>query len=202
VKRHIVRSVFIPMAVGLVLIGRMVHAAPLSFTESGDFSGNLGSPFIIAQPLDVGINTISGSLPANFLADVDVFQVSVPTSLLVGSIQIDVTNYVGVQGDNGRFEILLPNLGAVDFAADGLFSLSAIFNDPGTLKFRVLAPEVLSPPATGSYNYTVRISASPVPEPSTFLLMGAGILGPLGSVWRKQVRRKKMGSVLHTRIRR
>lgn len=188
-KTNIIRR----LTLAIVCAGAVTSStnAAISYTETSDFSGNLGSPFAIPGSLGIGANTITGSLPVELgSSDGDVFSVDNSSFLSISSISISISNFIGTTTDPsngfGLFEILLPNSGSELINGNGFFLLSATINDVSQLQFRLFGPEDFMNMEYGSMDYTVTINA--VPEPSSALLTGAFALFALAA---RTLRRRK-----------
>ncbi|NJM56032.1 MAG: PEP-CTERM sorting domain-containing protein [Verrucomicrobiae bacterium] len=138
----------------------------------------------------MGENFVSEEL--GFDVDFDHFTVGNNALLPIVSISITVTSFSTVAGSTGRFELIgnsfggfAPgkgvvsngigiNNGGIDIGSNGEFQLTEFFlYDPSTLTFALFPPEVEN---DGGFNYTVNITALPVPEPSTWALLAAGLV--------------------------
>lgn len=156
-------------------------------TETTDYSGNLGSPFIVPEPLGYGANTISGTLPANVdfgysEADGDVFYVNNPDGLTVTSITVDISNFVGTTTNPefgaGTLRLEAPGFDQHAVYNNGQFTLVPSPSDASVFEFRFFGPEDFmnfENREVGSMDYLVTLNA--VPEPTTGLLFGAFAVG-------------------------
>jgi len=168
------------VALAITAIPNRAHGI-ITFTETDDFSGNLGSPFIIPEALGIGANTITGSLPSDMLdpfatADRDVFHVNNSSGLTVSSITVDITNFVGTTTEPlfhpGGLRLEDPGFDQESVFENGQFSLVATPADASVFEFRFAGPEDITNSEAGSMDYVVTINA--VPEPSqTGILIGA-----------------------------
>jgi hypothetical protein len=169
----------------LGLLGASPSQGAIAVTETGDWSGNLSTPYIIPTPLGLGINTISGTLPLVGSFDTDVIQVNNPSGFSIASIQLSVTSFSAPSiYSRGRLSIFQPTSATVLFDANGNYTLPATFSSPPSLlDFRLLGP---NGDGNGSANYMISITATPVPEPVSAVAAGLAILG--FAVWRKRNR--------------
>ena len=168
---------------GLCFTGARTAHAAISLTETGDFSNNAASPFIVPQPLGIGVNTISGSLPpptdSRYL-DYDYFTIRNPVGHLVAAVNLTISSYGGPAGASGVLEIFSLNPNTLSFSSNGTFSLPVTLINSSDLTFRLsgLAYNSSSfpyaPYTGGSSNYTLSVV---VPEPSSTLLIALGIAG-------------------------
>jgi hypothetical protein len=172
----------------------------LNVSESAfeDYSDSIFTPTIIPMPLGAGVNTISGRVEEDFIneelgfdADFDYFRVLNPELLPIASISIQITGFRSEGLTAGQFELVgnqIPgfapgkgvvaqgtgvNNGILIITENGTFTLDAFIYDPSTLTFALFPPEVEN---DGGFDYTVNITALPVPEPSTWALLGGGIV--------------------------
>lgn len=197
----------IPHARGL-LLGALCLGAGLSLSpralagfnvvETTDWSGNLGSPFLVPEPLGVGVNTLVGTLPLpsnGQFGDVDVFQIDNPAGLMLGGfVNLEISDFVAGGGLGlARLELLLPSSGSVNFSGDGSFAFVPNVVDLSSLRFRISAPSNTDA-APGSASYTVTITA--IPEPSTLglLLVGALAAGAVLRGGKREPRRPGLGA--------
>jgi hypothetical protein len=153
--------------------------AAITFTETTDMSGNLGSPYILGELLGLGTNTITGSLPNSFtLVDCDVFHVNNPGGLVVTSITVTITDFVGTTASpaNGTGDLRLedPGFDVQRTLGNGQYSLVPSSSDAPVFEFRFFGPQDSLNNEIGSMNYVVTINA--IPEPSAPAL----VLGALG----------------------
>jgi hypothetical protein len=169
-------------AVGLTIVSFPGGAnAAITFTETSDFSGNLGSPFIIPDPLGLGANTITGSLPIDFVGmeDADVFHANNPNGFTVSSITVDILNFVGTTtnpGDGGgALRLEDPGFDQKYVLGSGQFSLVPSPSNASVFEFRFFGPSDFFNSEAGSMDYLVTLNA--VPEPSSVLLLVLGALG-------------------------
>jgi hypothetical protein len=149
--------------------------AAITFTETSDFSGNLGSPFILPESLGLGANTITGTLPEDFgQEDVDVFYVNNPSQLSVSSITVDISSFVGTLTDPssgfGGLRLEAPGFKQETVNGNGTFSLPPSVSNATQFQFRFFGPSDITNMEAGSMNYQVTLNA--VPEPSSALLFG------------------------------
>jgi len=169
------------LAAGLTIVSFLGGAnAAIIFTETSDFSGNLGSPFIIPDPLGVGANTITGALPDEFGSpDIDVFYVNNPNGFTVSMITVVISNFVGTTtspGDGlGLLRLEDPGFDQKVVLGNGQFSLVPSPSNATVFEFRFIGPDDIRNFEAGSMNYVVTLNA--VPEPSTGLLFGTFALG-------------------------
>ncbi len=186
----------------------------ITFTESmvaqtQDYSDSVFDPTIIPMPLGAGVNMISGRVEEDFIneelgfdVDYDYFRVLNPELLPIASISIQVTGFSSQGLVAGQFELVgnqIPtfapgkggvvsqgtgiNNGILIITENGTFTLDAFIYDPSTLTFALFPPEIEN---DGGFDYTVNITALPVPEPSTWALLVSG-LGAIGmTLWRRQ----------------
>ena len=158
---------------------RSAHAA-IALTETGDFSNNAASPFIVPESLGVGMNTISGSLPppaSTFYLDYDYFTIRNPVGHLVAAVNLTISNYGGPAGASGVLEIFSLNPNTLSFSSNGTFSLPVTLINSSDLTFRLSGlaySEGMFPRQGGTSNYTLSVV---VPEPSSALFIGLGIAG-------------------------
>ena len=155
----------------LLTISVSGHAnGAITYNETSDFSGNLGSPFIIPGALGFGVNTISGTLPADFgmFGDTDVFHVNNPDGLEVTSIIVTITNFVGTPTDpsngGGILRLEDPGFAQQSVGSNGDFTLLSAPNNASVFEFRFGGPEDFDNSEAGGMDYLVTMNA--VPEPS------------------------------------
>lgn len=156
----------------------------ITYTETTNFSPNLGFPYIVPGTLGIGNNTITGSLQVDeFFADVDVFHVNNFNEYLVQSITVDVSNFVGTTTNPmespGALRLESPGFRNIAVWNNGQFELLTAPSNAPIFEFRFIGPEdfFIGPEdflnfEVGGMDYIVTIVA--VPEPSVIaLLFGA-----------------------------
>ena len=175
--------IILALSIGTLGWTSPVHA--FDFVEQADFPITIGSPFDIPFNLEIGVNSIHGTLPptigGNFeFSDTDVFRVANPDGFAISLITLDITNYQFSGSGSGRLELLQPNVGAVRIRSNGTSTLPTLISDPSVLAFRIAAPlEFYEGPdgrptsVAGSANYTVEITV--VPEPATYGILGLAL---------------------------
>lgn len=149
----------------------------ITYTETTNFSPNLGFPYIVPGTLGIGNNTITGSLQVDeFFADVDVFHVNNFNEYLVQSITVDVSNFVGTTTNPmespGALRLESPGFRNIAVWNNGQFELLTAPSNAPIFEFRFIGPEDFMNFEVGGLDYIVTIVA--VPEPSVIaLLFGA-----------------------------
>jgi hypothetical protein len=190
--------------VGVSLFATAPHASAqgtLNVSEIAfeDFNNSIFNPTVIPMPLGTGVNMISGRVAEVFIneefgfdVDYDYFRVLNPALLPIASISIQVTGFSTVGMTAGQFELVgnqIPtfapgklgvisqgtgvNNGILVISDNGTFTLEAFIYDPSELTFALFPPEVEN---DGAFNYTVNITTLPVPEPSTWTLLGGALV--------------------------
>jgi hypothetical protein len=171
---------------GTLVLGTIIAAgvftmkaeATLVYTESTDFSNNLGSPTSIPGSLEPGLNTISGSLPDDFgeFADGDVFSVSNMNGYSVDSITVDISEFIGTTTDPdnslGILRLEDPGFSQSAVWGNGQYALTVSETDADASEFlfRFGGPEDFENEEAGSMNYVVSMDV--VPEPASVMLLG------------------------------
>ncbi len=183
--KHAIKA--LTLAVGLV-IGSFPEGAnaAITFTETNDFDSNLNSPSIVPEPLGIGVNTVTGSLPATLFgfidSDTDAFRVDNPNGLTVTAITVTVSNFVGTlnnpRSGSGVLRLESPGFDQAIIRDNGQFPLVPTQSNASAFLFRFGGPldsNDFSNREAGNMDYVVTLNA--VPEPSTGLLFGAFALG-------------------------
>lgn len=186
-----------------LLLAMLAGAPPptaLAFTYSESVSGDLpqslpaGSVF----PFDVGANTVSGSFSGSAIAlDLDSLAFSVPAGSQLESVSFafSTTGSTDLTGAFANF-LLCPgnafcfsdNLASVTVDLLGASPVSAFGSglplDPGTFGIFELTPSWTGTSFTTDYTWTFTVeptAIAPVPEPTTMLLLGSGLLALWGA---------------------
>ena len=163
-----------------LLVAGAVQAELINYTESSDFSARFDNPTPIPGALDIGVNTISGTMPdeSGEMVDSDCFSVSNPNGYNVSSVTVSISNYYAPSGGGeGHISIQSPSSGWETVFGNGTVSLDVTDADASDFVFRFAGPENMEERTAGSMDYTVSINV--VPEPAT-----AGLLGlSVGALW-------------------
>lgn len=175
--------------IGLVASAAVTFAAPFHYDEStsGDLNDFISGDFV--GTADTGLNTVTGALAVNDGGDSAGF--TIPAGLEVSSIQLTITNFTGTGTGRAR---LFSDSGSTrltfqDFSTNGVFTFVPVPVPPLSAGNYVIEVTGLAPGITYSYNWSV--VGEPVPEPSSSLLLIAGLLGSagIGVGWRRKNRK-------------
>jgi hypothetical protein len=149
---------------GLTPAGTYVWSANLSKLNL-DLGGN-GSNDIMLKPLglDLGIHTIVGPLPTTGSANLG--KVTIPFAMLGMDTERTLINLSVTWQQISTSEYYLT------FAADNIIDAK---NDLKYLELVYFHND--NGRATGSFDFAGTVTATPVPEPSTLILLGIGLVG-------------------------
>jgi hypothetical protein len=197
-KDRLMRRLFLIFICGVFTVPCV--ASTLNYSEQNDCAGSdfpsSGSPFL--GYLDVGTNTISGWIydqPYGGLnQDIDTFSVAPVAGTEVISEEINfwetsdgksisITEPIdGTTNIGGDLDTMLtpatPITGLIDVETQGTPD-RAICTGPGG------TPPCIYPPVQYAITYTVQDIPSSTPEPSSFVLLGTGLMGFAGMLKRR-----------------
>ena len=166
------------LAAGLAL-AQPAGAALITYAEPPQLSGDALNPDLLGT-LGVGVNTVTGGPSVGASGDFnDAFKVLLAGTDRITRIAIDISNFTGGIGRAVASGSLAGPIGNfnVTYGADGSpVQFTGAVPGPGDLVITLSALQ-----AYMSYNYVVNITVeaiptTPVPEPATLALFGAGLL--------------------------
>jgi len=182
VRSFIVGVALVAGTIGLPSSGA---AAPILFDEQigGDDDLFPGGDGFFVGDLDVGVNVVLGrsyDLMGLFPDFQDHIRFGLPVGLIITDIELSVTGYSDSVAGNSSIGLQSPSSGTELFNTAG-----TVVVDPFAIVGSTVVVELTTPadPESGnpiwfdSYNYTLSLTVDYVPEPSTGLLVGLGLVG-------------------------
>lgn len=164
--RSIRKQVVLALVLGLGIFAVEAFATTTEFSEDADFSNNSASPTVISPSLQLGTNTIHGTVDASqWSSDNDYFRITLPDASRLAGVKITVTNFSAGSGSYGLFEILHAadqNTGSVALVGNNSYDVPFIIGTPSNIVLHVLAPFVFELGTTSALNYEVELVVAPI----------------------------------------
>ncbi|MCU0788635.1 MAG: hypothetical protein MUC91_10675, partial [Verrucomicrobia bacterium] len=157
---------WLAVALGLNLANTTLLAAGGVYVESPDFSNKSGTPTAISPVLQLGTNTISGSVDSSqWGLDHDYFRVTIPADSRISGIRLKVTNYSAEQGSFGLMEVLPSqsgNTGGANIPGNMNLDLGFAIGAPTNIVFHLAAPFIFDFGMTASFSYQIELLVTPL----------------------------------------
>ena len=159
-------KVLMPLAIGLGVFAVGPFVLANDIFESVEFSNNQASPTVISPMLQLGTNTIHGSVNASqWGLDHDYFRIILPDSSRLSGVKISVMSYNGAPASAGFFDVLHPsqqNSGGATLSGNGSQNVAFTIGTPTNIVMHVVAPFVFELGTTASFNYEVELIVSQI----------------------------------------